>query len=832
MIRKYFIIIVLSFITTSQIFAQTWPSSLAGRWTFDNTADLLHASTGSDLVLTGTHTAVNGPVAGDGAVAVDVGSYYTCTHGIPANGGGSYVNEYSIMFDVMIDNPQEYHCFFQTNQSNSNDGDMFINPNDQIGISGTGYTGFSLKANKWYRIVITVDLGSSLRYYIDGKLALDGISQTVDGTYSLDPTLLFFADDNGEDNLIYVAQVAMFSTSLTSAEVKGLGGFHNSNIEPYLQSPAGNSIYISWNSYENASTIVTYGTSVSLGSSATGSYEDIGSTPSVNRWHTVMLTGLQPDTRYYYRCISGNDTSLVFHFRTPPDPGTPGRHLRFLKFGDNQSNVLVSTSIVDTSVYLLKQYYGNDWQDSVSLVMNSGDICQNGADMGRYMNEYFNPFSGLSAYIPCMISIGNHENESSYFYQFMKYENLTGYNEKYYAFNLGNCQFIALNTNGLYNYATQKNWLQTQLNTSSTDANIDFVFINNHEPAYSEIWPDGNTAYVSDDLYPIEAGYPKMVMTTHGHSHCYERGTVLSTHSSNWDFRTVLCGGAGGDLDRWGMYANQTDYPEIQKSIDDHCFILVDVDMNAKTVNTTMFSIGNTDIQRNLEVMDRWHRFLNQAEPDKPNAISPDGVASDTPALTASAFSGSDTLMSSQFQVIPASGSFSSPLINIIRDNENYYGNTGTPDYDPVNLNSGIDLTTYTINAGILTAGETYLWRMRYRDKNVRWSDWSDTLQFLVPPVGLTEQNDNYGISVFPNPTESTSELDFFSEGGQTKISISDMNGKLIRTVFDDVLLSGYHHLYWDGKNDEGNEAAPGIYLCMIKCNESGRTIKIVKLAY
>ncbi|HQI71348.1 MAG TPA: fibronectin type III domain-containing protein, partial [Bacteroidales bacterium] len=418
---KKTLFLITFLVSNAIVFAQTWPTSLAGRWTFDNASNLLQATIGNNLVLTGTHAIVPGPVPGDGAIAIDAGSYYTCTHGIPANGGGSYVNEYSIMFDIMIDNPKEYHCLFQTNQSNSNDGDVFFNPNSQLGISATGYTGFSIKANNWYRVVVTVDLASSLRYYIDGKLVLDAVSQPIDGTYSLDPTVLFFADENGEDNMIYVAQVALFNTSLGAAEVLGLGGFHGSNITPYLQSPTISSNYISWNSYYSASTVVQYGTTPGLGTSATGSYEDIGVSPTINRWHTVKLTGLSADTRYYYRCISGTDTSAIFHFRTPPAPGTQGKHIRFAKIGDTQTNTLTSTAIIDTIAYLFHQLYGPDWQDSVNFIMHSGDICENGADMGRYMNEHFNPHSSLSPYISTMISIGNHEGESNYFYSFMKY---------------------------------------------------------------------------------------------------------------------------------------------------------------------------------------------------------------------------------------------------------------------------------------------------------------------------------------------------------------------------------------------------------------------------
>jgi PKD repeat protein len=709
--------------------AQIWPSGLSGRWTFDNTSNLVEATTGNALTLTGTAIPVNGPVAGDGAVAVDVGSYFSCTHGIAANGGGTLVNEYSLMFDLMITNPNQYHSIFQTNVSNSNDGDCFVNTNSQIGLSNTGYSGFAMKARKWYRIVICVDNGSSYRIYSDGHQILEGTNQSVDGRFSLDPSLLFFADENGEDQLIYCAQIAVFNRCLNAAEVHGLGGLQYSDIQPYLQSPVEGGIVVSWNSWESTGTSVEYGLTPALGSSAAGSYTDI----SPLRWHNVKLAGLNPDTRYYYRCISGTDTSAVYHFRTTTAAANPAKHLRFLKAGDSQANSEdVSRRIADTMVYQMKNLFGNDWMDSVAFVMHSGDINQDGIDVNRYMNEFFNSYSSISCYIPIMISIGNHEGESFAFYQLVDYSNLTGFSERYYTFNLGKCQFIALNTSGTYNNIIQSNWLQTQLNLSATDASIDYIFAFNHQPGHSELWPDGNSSWVESTIYPLYKQYPKMIMSTCGHSHNYERATLLSTHSSNWDFRSVLSGGAGGGLDRWGMYTNQNDYNDIQKTIDDYNFCFVDVNQADRRVEFTAYSLGNSDKPKNLEVIDHWHRYLNQAAPEKPVAYQPDTVVNITPVLIASPFSGSDSLMSSEFQLAAISGSFSTPLLDNTRDVEDLYQNSGSPYFIPINVNASFDLRRLQVPAGLLTDGGTYMWRMRYRDQNVRWSDWSDTLNFTV----------------------------------------------------------------------------------------------------
>ncbi|PKP22497.1 MAG: hypothetical protein CVU05_03605 [Bacteroidetes bacterium HGW-Bacteroidetes-21] len=734
--NKFLLLILILSNLTFQLSAQTWPASLAGRWTFDILSNPLHAETGTDLTLTGTHIATEGISPLDGAFNIGTGSYYSCQHGIAANGGGSLVNEYSILWDVKIDNPTVFHCLFQTNTANSNDGDGFINTNSQIGVSATSYSGFSLDAGQWYRIVMTVDNGSSFRYYVNGHQVMEGAVQTVDGRYSLDPALLFFADDNGEDQMISCSQLAVFGSCLTAAEVRGLGGIRSSDIKPYLQSPSPTSICVSWNAFDNGSTKIDYGTTVALGNSVTGTYEDVSS----NRWHTTDLTGLTPDTRYYYRCISGSDSSEIYTFKTPFAQGSTGKHIRFIKVGDTQANAGgITGSIADSILVVLKQTYGNEWYDSLSFFMHSGDLNQSGSEIGRYMNEFFNPYSIFTPYVPMMISIGNHEAESAHYYSFVKYENLTGNNEKYYRFDLGNCCFIALNTNGLYNTATQTNWLQAQLNAAELDPSIDFVFVYNHQPARSEMWPDGNTSYVETSILPLLKSFSKVTMINWGHSHNYERGTVLSSNNKNWDFRTVLCGGAGGALDRWGMYTNQTNESNIQKTVDHYSFLLVDVD--AGNVTTKAYSLGNPNCPTSPTIIDQWHRYIHQPAPNKPSALWPSATASQTPVLAASLYSGSDILMTSQFQVASISGSFNSPLSDIIRDTEDFYGDSGSPSYLPVNINSGIDLQRCPIASGILQIGQTYMWRMRYRDENARWSDWSDTLTFNVvsTPTNLAD---------------------------------------------------------------------------------------------
>jgi len=196
-----------------------------GWWKFDDPANLTAAvpGYGSSLVLTGTQTAIAGPSATNGAVTVPKGSYLTMTHGISPNGGGTKVNRYSLLVDFRIA-ASAWHNFFQVDEApNTSDGDFFIKPTGEMGTSGAGYSTFRTQLNVWYRLVITVENGVANKTYIDGQPIKDWNAYDIDTRYALNPTLLLFADDDGDDGDIDVAEVAIWDYPLSAAEVAAFG---------------------------------------------------------------------------------------------------------------------------------------------------------------------------------------------------------------------------------------------------------------------------------------------------------------------------------------------------------------------------------------------------------------------------------------------------------------------------------------------------------------------------------------------------------------------------------------------------------------------------------
>lgn len=198
---------------------------LRGLWKFDNSAAPLVATVGPNLTLSGTHTTIAGYSGTDNAVRIGTGSNYSVTHGIPGNGGsGTYVNNYSLLVDFRIAALGDWKTFLQTNQTNSNDADLWVRDTDgMIGVGAVGYSAEGAIPSVWHRLVVSVSNGSFFRIYMDGRLICNGASQVVNGRFSLDPKIYFMADDNGEDGLMDVSTIALFDKALSQTEVESLG---------------------------------------------------------------------------------------------------------------------------------------------------------------------------------------------------------------------------------------------------------------------------------------------------------------------------------------------------------------------------------------------------------------------------------------------------------------------------------------------------------------------------------------------------------------------------------------------------------------------------------
>ncbi len=713
-------------------------AQLVGHWDFNDANNLSKAEFGEDLILYGNAEAVAGPNENDGALRIASGSYFKAIHNIRVKRGQKRVNEYSIIFDVKIPALNKMYALFQTDLKNSDNAECFVEKSGKFGSEGTWYSPTALKANEWYRLGVSVKNRRLYVYYLDGVKVFDGYYQRVDQRFSLDPNgILFFADDNGEDNEIYVSDIKLYSTALSKEKMKKLGGFHDkpamaiappdTKIYPYLQSPTESSIYICWHASNSPESIVKYGIDKKLDKVQSGNVHIFLDSTT---YHTVKLQNLQPNTVYYYQAISGDMKSKIFRFKTAPSVGEKSGHIRFAIFGDTRTFPAQTKDVISAIREKVTELYDNpNIEENLNLALCNGDIVHYGPNLSEYKREWFMPMSGISANVPIMVTIGDHEHEADEYYEYMKYEDFAGpLGEMFYSFKYGRVLFIADHsiTNYMYdikNYREVKLWwLDSLMQKAEVDPNIDWVIVFTHRPGHSEIWPNGNERYVQDDLIPLLSKYKKADILTYGHSHAYERGQVTSGN-----LRLLENGGGGAELDRWREYANQTDYPEIQKTHDYWCYTIVDIDVAKKKYEANSYSLGHGELVMNNEVFDTFIRDkADETSPKRPVAITK-GVQTYPIILQASKYSGKYDILSSQFQVTSEKGDYVDKLIvDIKRDFEDLYSDSGAPDFTPIDKNKGIDLTKYWLELYKLKSGETCWWRVRYRDKNLQWSKWSD----------------------------------------------------------------------------------------------------------
>jgi len=497
-------------------------------------------------------------------------------------------------------------------------------------------------------------------------------------------------------------------------------------MHPYLQTPSATSMYVCWLAASGTESTVQYGTSEALGMSQSG---DVHVFSDEIKWHWANLQNLSPNTVYYYKCITGSQVSDIYSFQTIPESNTIDGHLRIIFIGDTRTNVSDLENLVTAIQDKCRDLYGEDWRHMINLICHTGDTVEWAGQPDPFVDQFFIPFSPLSAYIPIMVSPGNHEGENQNFYDFMKTEGIAGPEGKmYFTFNLANSKFIFMDSN--IGGDTQLNWVSDQLNTAATDDGIDFVFGVTHHFGHSEILPSENNNWVQNSVLPAFNVISKPCLLAYGHAHTFERGTTPWGRT-----RLLLAGGGGAPLDQWGNDADQQDYPEIQVAMDFWNYTILDIDLNNHTYDARVYSLGNSHFPLLNEEIDTWSQAVTTIS-YQVSALSAKAPTDGLVKLVSNAAIpySNMVLMSSQIQV-SASPTFNPTIVDKTRDWVDFYGDSGAPDYTPTNLNAGIDLKRLTVPFGLLDQGQTYFWKIRYRSQNTDWGNWSNVQAFTYTPV-------------------------------------------------------------------------------------------------
>jgi hypothetical protein len=188
---------------------------------------------------------------------------YKMFHGAAPNGGGTNINQYTLIFDVLYPTTSD-HSWRAILQASTNvftggdDSEFYIDDDsDGIGINDI-YDGF-VTPDVWHRIALAVDsagpgLHPVVEKFIDGVKVGEqttGLGTALDDRFSLNPLLaLLFAEDNGFNNDAYVSSIQFRSGRLSDAVIAAMGGPTASKISgpvgPISVSQQGGNVIIQW----------------------------------------------------------------------------------------------------------------------------------------------------------------------------------------------------------------------------------------------------------------------------------------------------------------------------------------------------------------------------------------------------------------------------------------------------------------------------------------------------------------------------------------------------------------------------------------------------------
>ena len=365
--------------------------------------------------------------------------------------------------------------------------------------------------------------------------------------------------------------------------------------QPYSMAPTTNSVKVLWQMIEErepTDAIVYFGTDpANLNQSIlTSSGWNV---PDEGYMHVVTLTGLQPNTRYYFT-VGASATrrfDKVCSTKTAPEQGTA---FRIFTISDIHGNAR------------------NNWSNMQDFICNlncdislmNGDFVSSKGDDRNWNNYFFTPGAQFLSQVPLMSSSGNHETGDpftfrwssfyDYFHQFAhegacEGDTIDPRNEAYFHFVYGNADVIMLNLNGdpssphFLPGSRQYAWADSILYTCTRPWIIICHHVGVHTTGYHGQWADEPRQMGA--LFEKHAALGKRILSLSGDDHSFEHLYKDGVH--------YLRPGCGRDAN----YAQQKQLQDYRYSMfyrQVSCFSTLDMSADASTIALTAYdSVGN-----------------------------------------------------------------------------------------------------------------------------------------------------------------------------------------------------------------------------------------------
>ncbi|VTS01718.1 LamG-like jellyroll fold domain-containing protein [Tuwongella immobilis] len=377
---------------------------------------------------------------------------------------------------------------------------------------------------KWVHLVGTYD-GKQMALYVNGALDASSVEQNGPILWDAAPWVIGRYQDRDEDYPFTGAihEAAVYDSTLPATAIadqakafaswfglpaavptKTVGAFL---IPPYLQYPTQDRITVMWETPTPTTGKVKFGLSANNMDREVASAEP-------KTIHEVTLTGLKPSTRYIYQ-VSGNSDGGAFESEilTFSTAVKPDEAFSFGVIGDTQRNPVITEKITKLM-----------FRRRPNFVIHCGDVVDDGPSKKQWVYDLFQPGNTLFSRVAVFPTIGNHEKNHPFYYQYFSLPNP----EYFYTFQYGNAEFFVIDSNkSLAPTAEQYRLLEQALAKSRAT----WKFAYHHHPLYSSDSDDYGNSFRGPNewgaknprfLEPLYEKY-NMDIVFNGHIHVYER---------------------------------------------------------------------------------------------------------------------------------------------------------------------------------------------------------------------------------------------------------------------------------------------------------------------
>lgn len=337
---------------------------------------------------------------------------------------------------------------------------------------------------------------------------------------------------------------------------------------PYLQQVGQESVIIRWRTDNNTSSKVWFGFSSS-------NLNQSESNNNLTTEHSVKLSGLSPNTKYYY-AIGTTSTELAggddnHYFKTSPE-GSIEETINIWVLGDAGKGGANQRGVRDA-------FYDFHGDEDIDMTLLLGDNAYNDGTDEEYQDTWFEGMYEDRLINTTMFSCyGNHDGYSAnsedetgaYFEIFDHPDNgqlggVPSSSEGYYSFDYGDIHVISVNSydEDLTVNGPQYQWMEEDLQANDKGWTIFICHYPPHDGRNLNS-DNGDRNILMREVYgPLLEEYGVDLVLS-GHSHSYQRSVLIDgfyEESSEYDPSAHEVDGGDGQLDGNGAYQKQEGEP-------------------------------------------------------------------------------------------------------------------------------------------------------------------------------------------------------------------------------------------------------------------------------